>query len=200
MLLDAPAASRETVAKFSEETSSTQWQPFQSLSTFRGSRIPFVFRVPPQQEKARHFGRARILLRLKLRVLGFRSGWLVAGCPAQDPAHKRAEVFLIPKGFAIADLNVFDRRCSNDSGVTLEVALRFAESYRRNGVLSLDIQEFGAQGNNRGVCKLDFIRCRLRLGLIHQEQGRRRRPDAMSGNPAKVKLRFFGRGYNRNRV
>jgi len=90
-------------------------------------------RVPPQREKARHFGRARIFLRLKLRVLGFGGCWLVAGCPAQDPAHKRAEVFLILEGFAIADLNVFDRRCSNDSGVALEVALRFAESYRRNG-------------------------------------------------------------------
>src|SRR6516162_6562073 len=106
-------------------------------------------RVPLQQEKARHFGRARIFLRLKLRVLGFRSGWLVAGCPAQDPAAEGAEVFLIPKGFASADLNLFDRRCSNDSGVALEVALRFAESYRHNGMLSLDIQEFGAQGNNR---------------------------------------------------
>ena len=82
-------------------------------------------------------------------VLGFRGCRLVAGCPAQDPAHKRAEVFLILEGFAIANLNVFDRRCSNDSGVALEVALRFAESYRRNGMLSLDIQEFGAQGNNR---------------------------------------------------
>ena len=70
----------------------------------------------------------------------------MAGCPAQDPAHKRAEVFLILEGFAIADLNVFDSRCSNDSGVALEVALRFAESYRRNGMLSLDIKEFGAQG------------------------------------------------------
>ena len=39
-----------------------------------------------------------------------------------------------------------DRRCSKDSGVALEVALRFAESYRRNGMLSLDIKEFGAQG------------------------------------------------------
>src|SRR5215468_6401468 len=81
--------------------------------------------------------------------LGFRGCRLVAGCPVQDPAHKRAEVFLILEGFAIADLNIFDSRCSNDSGVALEVALRFAESYRRNGMLSLDIQEFGAQGNNR---------------------------------------------------
>ena len=68
-------------------------------------------RVPPQQEKARHFGRARIFLRLKLRVLGFRSGWLVAGCSAQDPAAEGAEVFLILEGFAIADLNVFDMFC-----------------------------------------------------------------------------------------
>ena len=82
-------------------------------------------------------------------MLGFRGCRLVAGCPAQDPAAEGAEVFLILEGFAIANLNVFDRRCSNDSGVALEVALRFAESYRRNGMLSLDIQEFGAQGNNR---------------------------------------------------
>ena len=73
----------------------------------------------------------------------------MAGCPAQDPAAEGAEVFLILEGFAIANLNVFDRRCSNDSGVALEVALRFAESYRRNGMLTLDIPEFGAQGNNR---------------------------------------------------
>jgi len=73
----------------------------------------------------------------------------VAGCAAQDPAAEGAEVFLILEGFAIADLNVFGRRCSNDSGVALEVALRFAESYRRNGMVSLDIQESGAQGNNR---------------------------------------------------
>jgi hypothetical protein len=73
----------------------------------------------------------------------------VAGCPAQDPAHKRAEVFLIPKGFAIADLNTFDRRCSNDNGVALEVALRFGGKLSAQRHLSLDIQEFGAQGNNR---------------------------------------------------
>jgi len=47
---------------------------------------------------------------------------------------------------------------------------------------------------------VDCIRCRLGFGLVHQEQGRKRRPDAMSGNPANVKLRFFGSGYNRNRV
>jgi hypothetical protein len=66
----------------------------------------------PLNKKKPAIGRARIFLRLKLRMLGFRSGWLVAGCPAQDPAAEGAEGFLILEGFAIADLNVFDRRCS----------------------------------------------------------------------------------------
>src|SRR6516225_3035782 len=200
MLLDAPAASRVTVAKFSEKTSSTQWQPFQSSSTFRGSRIPSVWQSSPSTRKSPPFRAGSYTLKVKVESVRLSERLACGRVPAQDPAHKRAEVFLIPEGFAIADLNVFDRRCSNDSGVALEVALRFAESYRRNGMFSLDIQEFGAQGKNRGVCKLDCIRCRLGLGLIHQEQRRRRRPEAMSGNPAKVKLRFFGWGYNRNRV
>ena len=67
---------------------------------------------------------------------------------------------------------VFDRRCSNDSGVALEVALRFAESYRRNGMLSLDIQEFGAQGNNR-------VLLLFRLGHILGNGSRSRSGDAL---------------------
>ena len=104
---------------------------------------------PLNKKKPAISGRLVYPLRLKLRVLGFRDCRLVTACPAQDPAAEGAEVFLILECFAIADLNVFDRRCSKDSGVALEVALRSAESYRRNGMLSLDIQEFGAQGNNR---------------------------------------------------
>ena len=65
-----------------------------------------------------------------------------------------------------------DRRCSKDSGVALEVALHFAESYRRNGMLGLDIQEFGAQGNNR-------VLLLFRLGHILGNGSRSRSGDAL---------------------
>src|SRR4029077_10646798 len=91
----------------------------------------------------------QIPLRLILSGGNFGGRRLVAGSSAKDPANEGLEVLLVPEDFARSDLNVFDRLCSNDSGVAFEVALRFAESYRRNGMLSLDIQEFGAHGNNR---------------------------------------------------